>query len=236
MSRSDFITFTLSFNRMKPLSMCTAITRVLLQIYEHLFYVKSFVSIGIALVKLIALLKQKILLNNTMLMHFIYRLLHVFLNLHLIYTHLSCAIASTSFCCSILMTPLLLSCPLVSIGLPAASHSSALCNSAAHTVESTPPLTITSTFFVGPTSVRISSIHARSRLSIVYFPAILFLFCFLLCFKYKPLHIAMLNKKFCSITRPLSVRSTSGWNCSPYKRRASLPIAEKYFNNDFKNS
>mmetsp|Transcript_14478 Transcript_14478/g.45230 ORF Transcript_14478/g.45230 Transcript_14478/m.45230 type:complete len:245 (+) Transcript_14478:315-1049(+) len=83
------------------------------------------------------------------------------------------------------------------------SRPSALCSSAAHTEESTPPLTRTRTFLTGPTIWVISAIAMCSRLTTVYEPE-------------KP---QTPKRKFFIICFPSVDRSTSGWNCTPYRCR-----------------
>ncbi len=77
---------------------------------------------------------------------------------------------------------------------------------AAMTVESTPPLASTKNF-LSPASTCLtkgswsisSLISSRSD-----------------CLSYPPSHPAIVYKKFSNTTRPLGLRSTSGWNCTPY--------------------
>mmetsp|Transcript_4484 Transcript_4484/g.11497 ORF Transcript_4484/g.11497 Transcript_4484/m.11497 type:complete len:296 (+) Transcript_4484:1155-2042(+) len=80
---------------------------------------------------------------------------------------------------------------------------SALCSSAAHTDESTPPETSTRTFLTGPTISLISAMAMCSRLTTVK----------LACSPQMP------NRKFFIICLPSVDRSTSGWNCTPYRCR-----------------
>mmetsp|Transcript_2248 Transcript_2248/g.7164 ORF Transcript_2248/g.7164 Transcript_2248/m.7164 type:complete len:268 (-) Transcript_2248:299-1102(-) len=84
----------------------------------------------------------------------------------------------------------------------------ALCSSAAHTEESTPPETRTRTR-LSPTDSRMYSIADCSRQAIVY----------------EPERPHTLKRKLEKIALPSTDRSTSGWNCTPYSRFSSHSIA-----------